>query len=102
MQGMHEHVRKTVVPTGNPDRLHLVQYSVPADQGYPRGIPDGFNEDTLIRNVDLAEALGAEMFIVDAGWWDVAGNWWPSPDRFPNGLEPVIERAREKGMLFGL
>jgi alpha-galactosidase len=102
IQGMHQHVRKTVVPQGNPDRLHLVQYSVPADQGYPRGIPRGFNEDTLIRNVDLAEALGAEMFIIDAGWWDVAGNWWPSQERFPKGLEPVIIRAREKGMLFGL
>jgi alpha-galactosidase len=79
-----------------------VQYSVPADQGYPRDIPGGFNEEALIRNVDLAKALGAELFIIDAGWWDVAGNWWPSPERFPNGLQPVIERVREKGMLFGL
>jgi alpha-galactosidase len=102
VHSMHDHLRRSVLPPRVAGRSHLVQYSVPADQGYPKESKEGFTEATLLRNVDIAEAIGAEMFIVDAGWWDVAGDWVPSPSRFPRGLEPVIQHARDKGLLFGL
>ncbi len=102
VQAMHEHIRGSVLPKMRSDRSFRIQYSVPGDQGYPLGSPGGLDERTLLDNVDLAAALGAEVFIVDAGWWDVAGDWTPSRSRLPRGLEPVIERARSKGLLFGL
>jgi len=102
VQQMHRHVRLSVLPKRKKERSLLVQYSVPGDQGYPKDGPRGLDEKTLMENVDLASLLGAEVFILDAGWWDVAGDWEPSRTRFPRGLEPVIDYARSKGLLFGL
>jgi alpha-galactosidase len=46
---------------------------------------------------------------MDDGWFsgrthDAAGlgDWWPNPDRFPEGLTPLIKRVHELGMQFGL
>ena len=105
VQAMHEHVRTSVVPLRSLDRSYLVQYAVPGDQGYiakVAGDPAGMNEANMLKEVDLAAAAGAELFIVDAGWWDIYGEWTPSPTRFPHGLDPVADYVHKKGMLFGL
>jgi alpha-galactosidase len=97
VQAMHAHARQSVIPA-EPENAGLVQYRVPADQGYH--VP--FNEETARENVDMAAAIGAELFILDAYWWDVTCDWYPSKQRFPNGLEPLIDYVRKKGMRFGL
>lgn len=66
----------------------------------------------LLPLIDAAADAGAEIFCIDAGWYDdsvVAGAWWgsvgewlPSDARFPDGLCEVIERIRSRGMVAGL
>lgn len=65
--------------------------------------------DTLKRLADAAAAVGAERYVLDDGWFggrrdDTAGlgDWWVSPDAWPNGLEPLISHVRELGMEFGI
>ena len=47
--------------------------------------------------IDAAHKAGCEYFCVDAGWyadgfwWDNVGEWLPSKERFPNGLEKVMD-----------
>ncbi len=75
----------------------------------------GFNltEDALIELVKSAASIGAERFVLDDGWFGTKGNrrrndtsglgdWQVSPDIFPNGLGPLIERVHASGMDFGL
>lgn len=105
VQAMHDHIRRSVLPLRKPERSYLVQYSVPGDTGYMAervGDSRGMNEAKLVQHVDIAAAVGAELFITDAGWWDIPGDWTPSPSRFPRGLEPIVEYVHSKGMLFGL
>jgi alpha-galactosidase len=61
--------------------------------------------------IEAAAALGAEVFCIDAGWyddenggwWDSVGEWEPSANRFPDGgLALVIDRIRQAGMKPGL
>lgn len=58
--------------------------------------------------IDKAHKLGAEYFVIDAGWyadgfwWDEVGEWLPSLKRFPNGIEEVISYIRSKNMIPGL
>ncbi|MBE1875524.1 alpha-galactosidase [Myceligenerans sp. TRM 65318] len=61
--------------------------------------------------VEAAADLGAEYYVIDAGWyddesggwWDSVGAWEPSTNRFPGGgLAAVIDRIRELGMKPGL
>jgi hypothetical protein len=98
VQAMHDHLRRFVLPTRPRDRSQLIQYLVPADQGYY--LP--FDESSALKCVDVAAAIGAELFILDYGWWDITGDWTPSATRFPRGLDPLIDAVHRKGMLFGL
>ncbi len=58
--------------------------------------------------IDKAHEIGAEYYVIDAGWyapgdwWDSVGEWMPSLERFPNGIEEVIEYIQSKGMVAGL
>ena len=66
--------------------------------------------EALIPIIDKAAEVGAEYFVVDAGWyaelgetwWESVGSWLPSITRFPAGIEEVIQRIRAKGMIPGL
>lgn len=65
--------------------------------------------DRLLPLIDGAAEAGAEVFCIDAGWYDDGGDWWdsvgqwsPSARRFPGGLGAVIDRIRERGMIPGL
>ncbi|SER32597.1 alpha-galactosidase [Microlunatus flavus] len=65
--------------------------------------------ERLLPLVDAAAAAGAEVFCIDAGWYDDSGHWWPSVGewqpsrtRFPGGLEEVLDRIRGHGMVPGL
>jgi alpha-galactosidase len=66
--------------------------------------------EALIPIIDKAAEVGAEYFVVDAGWyaelgetwWESVGAWQPSVTRFPAGIEEVIQRIRAKGMIPGL
>ncbi|MBQ9744550.1 MAG: alpha-galactosidase [Clostridia bacterium] len=65
-------------------------------------------EDKVLPIIDIASELGAEYFCIDAGWyadgtwWDSVGEWMPSTWRFPRGLQYLLNRIREKGMIPGL
>jgi alpha-galactosidase len=65
--------------------------------------------EKLLPLVDAAAAVGAEVFCIDAGWYDDSGHWWdsvgewlPSSTRFPGGLGEVVDRIRAAGMVPGL
>lgn len=71
----------------------------------------GFNlsEPALMALADNAASLGIERFVLDDGWFagrrddtTSLGDWWPSPDVFPNGLAPLIARVHALAMDFGL
>ncbi|MCL2541807.1 MAG: alpha-galactosidase [Nocardioidaceae bacterium] len=58
---------------------------------------------------ERAAGIGVELFVVDDGWFPGRpsatgglGDWRPDPQKFPNGLEPLIDRVHELGMGFGL
>ncbi|MEL0552007.1 MULTISPECIES: alpha-galactosidase [Enterobacteriaceae] len=62
----------------------------------------------LLPLIDAAAEAGAEYFCIDCGWydkgewWNGVGQWLPSEERFPEGIQHVIRYIREKGMIPGL
>jgi alpha-galactosidase len=63
----------------------------------------------LLPLVEQAGAVGAEVFCIDAGWYDDSSGWWdgvgewrPSTTRFPGGLDEVLQAIRDAGMTAGL
>jgi alpha-galactosidase len=67
------------------------------------------NIETLCALADSAAAVGIERYVLDDGWFgsrrhDRAGlgDWWVSPEVYPEGLTPLISHVRKLGMEFGL
>jgi alpha-galactosidase len=102
-QAFHAHLRAEVLParaTWSPRKVHLNSWEAL-----------GFNlsEPGLIALAEDAAALGIERFVLDDGWFGgrrddrtSLGDWFVSPDVFPNGLAPLIARVHALGMDFGL
>lgn len=67
------------------------------------------NEPRLQEEVKLAAEVGAELFMVDAGWfgnqnehWYESVGDWQAGDRLPNDLYSVFDHARSCGLAVGL
>lgn len=66
--------------------------------------------EKLLPLVGAAADVGAEVFVIDAGWydddaqgwWDAVGAWEPSDRRFPGGIQRVLAAVRAHGMTPGL
>lgn len=102
-QAFHAHLREDVLPARKdwgPRKVHLNSWEAL-----------GFNlsEPALMRLAEDAASLGIERFVLDDGWFGgrrddrtSLGDWFVSPDVFPNGLGPLIARVHALGMDFGL
>jgi alpha-galactosidase len=103
IQALHDHVRHYVLPNPVPGR----EYQVEANhRGY---IPDHESEEGIKREIDIGASIGADEFVIDAGWYGPEPNrWaqnvgdWYAGDWLPHDLNPIREYARKKGLLFGL
>ncbi|MET0134654.1 MAG: alpha-galactosidase [Kibdelosporangium sp.] len=67
------------------------------------------NEENQKSLAARAAALGCELFVMDDGWFGARttdsaglGDWSVNLDRFPGGLNPLIEEVHRLGMRFGL
>ncbi|RIX27537.1 glycoside hydrolase family 36 protein [Amnibacterium setariae] len=66
--------------------------------------------EKLLPLIDAAASVGAEVFCIDAGWYDDGGDWWPSVGawepstvRFGDlGLPGLLQVIRDRGMTPGL
>ena len=113
VQSMHDHVRRSVRLRGRRDSSYRVQYIIPEDQPHTVYRGDEFNETNVLKCIDVAAAAGCEVFILDGPTWmegttpstfeaGYYGDWSPRKSWFPRGLGPLVQRAHDKGMLFGL
>lgn len=112
VQAAHRHIRKSVVPQSP----RLIQPIVSYNSAGSLSLSHDLNEETILADIEIASETGADAYIVDAGWFggsacdnrdDSAysrflGDWTPGKSWFPNGFAPIVDKIRNKGMLFGL
>jgi alpha-galactosidase len=67
------------------------------------------NEPDQERLAEKAAKLGVERFVIDDGWFGARnndhaglGDWTVNPQKFPNGLKPLIDKVHGLKMSFGL
>ncbi|TDD68100.1 alpha-galactosidase [Jiangella aurantiaca] len=65
--------------------------------------------DSQLELARRAAALGAELFVVDDGWFagrddesTGVGDWTPDRTAFPDGLKPLADEVHALGMRFGV
>jgi alpha-galactosidase len=92
----HQFLRRQVMPQITDPLYPRVHYNTWRSLGLE------MDEASLLRHVELAAELGAELFHLDAGWMREMGDWRPDPRRFPHGLQPIVDRAHARGLKVGL
>lgn len=60
------------------------------------------NEKLIHELADALAGTGTDLFIIDDGWQNESGEWQVDRNKFPNGLKPVCDYIRSKGMQVGL
>ncbi|HCW54085.1 MAG TPA: alpha-galactosidase [Clostridium sp.] len=65
--------------------------------------------DEQIKLAEKASEIGAELFVVDDGWFgqrngihNGLGDWYVNEEKFPEGLTPLINKVKELNMMFGI
>lgn len=68
-----------------------------------------FSQGKLLRLARIAKKLGAELFVLDDGWFEGRdsdnaglGDYAPNRRKFPRSLKPFVQRLRRMGLGFGL
>lgn len=67
------------------------------------------NEEHQLALAKIAKELGVEIFVIDDGWFKGRindkgglGDWTVDKNKFPNGLQPLIEKINALGLDFGI
>ena len=101
-QQLHEFARKHILP-------QWTRTERPVHSNSWEALYFDHDIDKLKDLVDAAHETGAERFILDDGWFmgrrdDTSGlgDWQIDPSVFPDGLHPLVNHVRDKGMQFGL
>lgn len=68
-----------------------------------------WDEEKIVNIAKGAAALGADMFVLDDGWFGrrdddkrSLGDWYPHKEKLPGGLAPLIRRVNDEDLRFGL
>jgi alpha-galactosidase len=101
-RGWHAYQREHVLPAG-PESLRPVLYNSWEATAF------AVTERNQMELAAQAAALGVEVFVLDDGWFGARnndhaglGDWTVNREKFPHGLNPLIERVNALGMRFGL
>lgn len=73
------------------------------------GVYYDFDEDKLMEMAAASRDLGAELFVLDDGWFgqrdddsSSLGDWTVDLRKLPSGLPELVERINDLGLLFGI
>jgi len=60
------------------------------------------NLEYTLREIDRAHDMGIEFYVLDAGWFDRAGDWGVNLKNFPDGFKQIREKLEGYGMKLGV
>ena len=97
------YIREKLLPAAHRDQIRPVLYN----SWYATTFD--VNEEHQLALAKVAKDLGVEMFVIDDGWFrgrvnDKAGlgDWTVDKNKFPNGLQPMIDKINAMGLDFGI
>ena len=105
VQATHDHVRHVVMPEQIAGRHVEIEAN---HRGY---LCDRENVPDILKDVDVAASIGAEMYVIDAGWYGNepnqwghnVGDWIDGPWMAKGGgLKAVVDHVHQRGLKFGL
>lgn len=69
---------------------------------YQKNYHADMNAERMLAEIEVAHAIGIEVFVIDTGWFIKSGDWEVNEERFPQGLRDIREQLSAYGMKLGL
>ncbi len=60
------------------------------------------NLEYTLKEIDRAHDMGIEFYVLDAGWFDRAGDWGVNLKNFPDGFTLIRDKIESYGMKLGI
>lgn len=102
-QGYHAVCRHYLGKCSQPDLVHPVVINTWESVSF------GVNEQNVSQFIRNCEGLNFDIMVMDDGWFGrrnddhtSLGDWFVNEEKFPRGLQPVIDLCHEYGMKFGI
>jgi hypothetical protein len=85
-------------------RVPEFYYNTWGMQREARSVPvrDVLTYDRVFEEIEYAAELGVDIFVLDDGWSNAHGEWFPNQKKFPDGLAPIKKRLEKHGIKIGL
>ena len=103
-RNMHQWARKYRVYDGQGERMTLLN-------NWEATFFD-FDENKIVDLFDSAKKIGVDLFLLDDGWFATKyprnddttglGDWHVNTDKLPHGLDYLTQKAKKKGIKFGI
>ena len=58
--------------------------------------------ERIFEEIENAAELGVDIFVLDDGWGNTQGDWYPNTERLTEGLAPIKKRLDKHGIKMGL
>ena len=58
--------------------------------------------ERIFKEIDNAAELGVDIFVLDDGWNNAQGDWYPNSERFSEGLAPIKKHLDKYDIKMGL
>jgi hypothetical protein len=58
--------------------------------------------DRIFEEIEYAAELGVDIFVLDDGWENTQGEWFPNSERLNKGLAPIKKKLDDYGIKMGL
>ncbi len=102
-RNMHKMTRDRILPKEIFDRRPVVLNAWEA-------VEFNIDEKLMTELAKQTSKLGTDMLVMDDGWfgkcrmneYDSMGDWYPNPNKFPNGLMPLVKGVKDSGINFGI
>lgn len=102
-QNLAAYTRETILPESHRKHIRPLIYN----SFYATELD--VHEEQQLALARIAKEIGVEVFVIDDGWFknrvDVrngGGDWTADKKKFPNGLNPMIEKINAMGLDFGI
>ncbi|HMN59247.1 MAG TPA: alpha-galactosidase, partial [Anaerolinea sp.] len=63
---------------------------------------ESMNLERMLAEIEVANRMGVDIFVIDTGWFTRPGDWSIDLARFPDGLKQVKRKLEQYGMQLGL
>lgn len=100
---MHKFVMRHIVDPNFADRERPVLFNNWEGTGFD------FNEEKLLNLAQKAKDIGAELFVLDDGWFGQRnddyrglGDWFDNKEKLNGGLDKLSDNIRKLGLKFGI